>query len=49
MELNELFLLAAAPLLASDPLQRLDVAVRRAKELWFEIMKQSRKDREKTQ
>ena len=48
MELNELILLAAAALLASDPLQRPDVAVLRAKELWFEIMQQAGKV-EKTQ
>jgi hypothetical protein len=44
MELNELILLAAAALLASDPLQRPDVAVRRAKGLWLEVVKQARED-----
>lgn len=42
MELNDIILLAAASLLAADPLQRPVVAVKRAKELWLEVLKQDR-------
>jgi hypothetical protein len=44
MELNDMVFLAAATLLSTDELQRPALAVKRAKELWDEVLKQYREN-----
>jgi hypothetical protein len=40
MELNDLIMLVAGSLLSTDPLQRPADAVRRARELWLEVLEE---------